>query len=157
MRKVGLNRDVILIMLLLTSLSTNIAFAHCEIPCGIYDDGMRFDLIAEHITTIEKSMKMIVELSKEQHNNNNQLVRWITNKESHANHIQEIVWQYFMTQRVKTAEEKAGEYYKKYVKQITLLHQMLVYAMKAKQTTDLTNVKKLRDLLEEFRIIYLGE
>ncbi|MDY6953871.1 MAG: superoxide dismutase [Ni], partial [Thermodesulfobacteriota bacterium] len=35
------------------------ASAHCEIPCGIYDDQMRIDMIAEHITTIEKSMKQI--------------------------------------------------------------------------------------------------
>ena len=39
--------------------------AHCEIPCGIYDDQLRADLIAEHATTIEKSMKKIVELSKQ--------------------------------------------------------------------------------------------
>jgi nickel superoxide dismutase len=156
MRKIGSNCGVILIILV-TSLWINSALAHCEIPCGIYSDEMRFSLIAEHITTIEKSMKMIVDLSKEQQNNNNQLVRWITNKESHANHIQEIISQYFMTQRVKPVEESNGERYKKYVKQITLLHQMLVYAMKAKQTTDLNNVEKLRDLTEEFRILYLGD
>ncbi len=28
------------------------AAAHCEIPCGIYDDEMRINMIAEHITTI---------------------------------------------------------------------------------------------------------
>jgi nickel superoxide dismutase len=26
--------------------------AHCEIPCGIYDDQLRADLIEEHSTTI---------------------------------------------------------------------------------------------------------
>jgi nickel superoxide dismutase len=34
---------------------------------------------------------------------------------------------------------------------------MLVYAMKAKQTTDLSNVEKLRSLLKEFKTAYLGE
>ena len=38
------------------------ATAHCEIPCGIYDDEMRFGMMAEHITTIEKSIKQIIEL-----------------------------------------------------------------------------------------------
>ena len=38
------------------------AWAHCEIPCGIYDDHMRIHMIEEHITTIEKSMQQIVVL-----------------------------------------------------------------------------------------------
>lgn len=50
--------------------------AHCEIPCGIYDDQLRADLIAEHTTTIEKSMKKIVELSKQNPVNYNQLIHW---------------------------------------------------------------------------------
>ena len=42
------------------------AFAHCEIPCGIYDDEMRIKMLAEHVTTIEKSMAQIQELSLNQ-------------------------------------------------------------------------------------------
>jgi len=41
------------------------AYAHCEIPCGIYDDEMRIKIINEHIVTVEKSMKQIIELEKE--------------------------------------------------------------------------------------------
>ncbi|MEE8359335.1 MAG: superoxide dismutase [Ni], partial [Candidatus Omnitrophota bacterium] len=44
---------------------------------------------------------------------------------------------------------------KKYIEQLTLLHEILVYAMKAKQTTDLANVEKLRSLLGQFREAYL--
>ena len=35
------------------------SFAHCQIPCGIYDDKMRFTMMAEHVTTIEKSMNQM--------------------------------------------------------------------------------------------------
>jgi nickel superoxide dismutase len=41
------------------------AFAHCEIPCGIYDDHARIHMILEHVTTIEKSMNQITAISKE--------------------------------------------------------------------------------------------
>ncbi len=123
--------------------------AHCEIPCGIYDDQMRADHIAEHITTIEKSMNQIMALSKEDPINYNQLVRWINNKEIHANELQEIVTQYFMTQRIKPDAEKYNE-------KIGALHQMLVYAMQCKQTTDLDNVEKLKSLLKEFEKLYFG-
>ena len=65
------------------------------------------------------------------------------NKERHADEIQEIVTQYFMTQRIKLDM-------KNYEKQLKLLHQMLIYSMKCKQTTDLTNVTKLKDLVNDF-------
>ena len=129
--------------------------SHCEIPCGIYHDKARVEMIEEHITTIEKAVKMIGELSKEKDKNYNQIVRWVTNKEEHASMVQEIVSQYFMTQRVKPAARNA-EGFSRYVDQLTLLHQMLVYAMKAKQTTDLAHIEKLRSLVAEFKTIYFS-
>jgi len=123
------------------------AYAHCEIPCGIYDDEMRIKIINEHIVTVEKSMKQIIELEKEKHHNSNQLVRWIMNKERHADEIQEIVSQYFMTQRIKLDMEN-------YEKQLGLLHQMLIYSMKCKQTTDLNNVNKLKRIVDDFEALY---
>lgn len=133
------------------------ALAHCEIPCGIYDDEARADMIAEHITTIEKSMNRITALSKEAPLNHNQIVRWVQNKESHADKLQNIATQYFMTQRIKPADGEDTEAYAAYIKKLALLHQMVVYAMKSKQTTDLANVEKLRSLLAEFRGEYFGE
>ena len=82
------------------------AWAHCEIPCGIYDDQVRAQLILEHSQTVEKSMVQIIKLGKESSVNYNQLVRWVSNKEEHANKIQAIVTQYFMTQRIKPGTEK---------------------------------------------------
>ena len=123
------------------------AFAHCEIPCGIYDDEMRIKIINEHIVTVEKSMDQIIKLEKEEHHNSNQLVRWIMNKEHHAGEIQEIVTQYFMTQRIKLDT-------KNYEKKLRLLHQMLIYSMKCKQTTDLANVSKLKELVNDFKALY---
>jgi len=124
--------------------------AHCEIPCGIYDDQMRINMISEHIATIEKSMKQIVEIQKENNHNANQLIRWVTNKENHANELQEIVSQYFMTQRIKFDA-------KDYDKKIGMLHQMLVYAMKCKQTTDLENTQKLKEALKSFESLYFAK
>ena len=153
MHKIGSS----IVVVLMVALFAGNANAHCEVPCGIYDDEMRCDMIAEHITTIEKSMTMIVDLSKAPDENYNQLVRWIMNKEEHAEQLQDVVYRYFMTQRVRPVDNEKGEMHEKYVRQLTLLHHMLVYAMKAKQTTDLTNVEKLRELLEEFRNVYFDE
>jgi nickel superoxide dismutase len=130
--------------------------AHCQIPCGIYDDELRVQLIEEHIGTVEKSMQQIIALGKEQPVNMNQLVRWVDNKERHAQEIQDIVTAYFMAQRVKPkAENTEGR--ASYVSQLTLLHHIQIHAMKAKQSTDLSQVEALRSLVVKFREAYFGE
>ena len=133
------------------------AFAHCQIPCGIYGDPDRFDILLEHVTTIEKSINQIEAEGKKAKPNWNQLVRWVNNKESHADELAEIVTYYFMTQRIKPAAESDKAAHSKYLREITLLHKMLVHAMKAKQTTDLKHVETLRSLIHDFRHSYLGE
>ena len=141
----------------LAILLASMAYSHCQIPCGIYGDKMRFDMITEHITTIEKSMKLIAELSEQGKPNMNQIVRWIRNKDEHADEMSHIISYYFMAQRVKLPPEDDVKAYNEYVKKLTLLHRMLVYTMKAKQTTDLSNVEKLRALLTKFHEEYFGK
>lgn len=131
-------------------------WAHCEIPCGIYGDQMRIEQIAEDITTVEKSMKQIKELGQADEPNWNQLVRWVHNKEVHANKIQRVVSEYFLHQRVKPADPSDAAAYKEYTDQLVLLHQIAVHAMKAKQTTDLEHVAQLRSLLKKFQNAYFG-
>lgn len=158
--------------------------AHCEIPCGIYDDDARFAAMLEDIATIEKSMAEIEKLLSDPGQkltiyegpkgapllpgtsyaggyrevgkvlNVNQITRWINNKETHADRISETVTQYFLTQRIKvpSAGDAAAE--DLYSKRLTLLHQMMVAAMKCKQTTDLAHVKTLHDLLHAFEDAY---
>jgi len=128
-------------------LTTSGAWAHCEIPCGIYGDEMRFQMMQEHITTIEKSMNQINDLAKKKGAPSNQLIRWVGNKEHHAQALQEIITQYFLTQRIKIDA-------KDYSKKLTVLHKMLVFSMKCKQTTDLKHVGKLRDLVKDFKGLY---
>jgi nickel superoxide dismutase len=139
----------LVLMVLATFLAAATAAAHCEVPCGIYDDKLRANLIAEHTTTVEKSMKQIMALSKQNPVNYNQLVRWISNKEKHAEEIQHIVTQYFMTQRINLDT-------KNYAEKVGVLHKMLVYAMKCKQTIDLAHIQSLRSLLKEFEALYFG-
>jgi nickel superoxide dismutase len=102
-------------------------------------------------------MKQIEELTAQEPVNANQIVRWVNNKEKHADEISEIVTYYFMAQRVKLPAAGDTKAYNSYIKKLTLLHEMLVYSMKAKQTTDLGNVEKLRDSLEKFHQVYAAK
>ena len=132
-------------LVLFAIASTATVHAHCQIPCGIYNDEARFILMKEHVTTIEKSMKQI-----EADANQNQTVRWVANKEKHADELSEIVTAYFMAQRIKPGKEN-------YEQELKALHGILIYSMKAKQTTDLAHVEKLKTLIHDFEHSYMGE
>ena len=144
----------IFIFLVMIALLKPAVFSHCEIPCGIYNDEMRFTMIEEHITTIEKATKEIEHLSGHQPINFNQIVRWVTNKEKHAEEIQHIVSQYFLTQRVKLVEKGDDNAHKMRMEHLSLCHEILVYTMKTKQTTDLSNVEKLKSAVRVFKDSY---
>ena len=137
-------------------LSRPTVFSHCEVPCGIYNDEMRFAQIKEHIQTIEKAIQQVIQLSNESPQNMNQTVRWIMNKEKHAEEIQHIVSQYFLTQRIKSPDLEEKQAAERYFKNLTLCHQILVYAMRSKQTTDLNNVKMLKSKVGAFKKIYFA-
>ena len=127
----------------------SIALAHCQVPCGIYDDALRIVQIKEDFKTIRKAMGKITQLSeKSDPLSNNQLNRWAMTKELHAGNIQKTVSDYFLTQRVKADQSQ------KYIDQTTTLHQVLVAAMKCKQTVNESHVNKGIELVDTFSQFY---
>ena len=157
MRSTFNKKLVALVLFISTAVFVTVVYSHCQIPCGIYNDPARFDAISEHIITIEKAMKQVTELSQRDESNMNQIVRWVQNKEKHADDLSHIVTYYFMAQRIKPVDKADAAQYSEYVKKLTLLHELLLYSMKAKQTTDLSYVEKLRSTLSEFRKAYFAE
>jgi len=129
---------------LLAAVSSTPVAAHCQVPCGIYDDHARIHAMQEDATTIEKAMKQIESLSGSiKIANVNQAVRWVHTKEEHAQRIQDVAAQYFLAQRVKFPGNSTAAKHA-YGDQLEAIHQVTVYAMKCKQTTDTANVMKLR-------------
>lgn len=131
------------------------SFAHCQIPCGIYGDETRFQILSEHITTIEKSMNEINALSSDPGKNANQITRWVMNKDQHADEMAEIITAYFLQQRIKPEEAETD--HMAWMKKVTSCHHILVSAMKAKQTTDLAHVESLKKHLDAFHKAYFGD
>ena len=70
--------------------------------------------------------------------------------------IQRIVSDYFLTQRIKFKKEN-GSARSTYVQQTTTLHQMLVAAMKCKQSVDSHNANRLSELTKTFAELYFDE
>ena len=151
-------RNIIAISIIIAVFGLNNIHAHCQVPCGIYDDAVRIIQIREHVTTIEKSMTKIEQLTSNESSaqNMNQLVRWINTKEEHATFIQSIIADYFLAQRIKPKKkDEAGR--QQYVDRTLLLQQIIVAAMKSKQTVDKSNPRSVSTLLNQFVELYFDE
>lgn len=121
------------------------AQAHCQIPCGIYDDHNRVHQIREDITTIEKSMRMIKELAKKKDaQSKHQLVRWVVNKEHHAEKIIRSISDYFMAQKLKPIPASNRKGHADYVTRLVRHHAVMVAAMTCKQKSSMDAVQALR-------------
>ena len=129
-------------------------FAHCQVPCGIYADDVVFGELETDVATIEKAMAQINTLKAEVGKDPHQLVRWINNKESHAQNIQDTMSAYFLAQRIKLElkESDAARYWTL----VELAHKITVYAMKCKQGTDPANAEALHEALHAFQHAYGG-
>ena len=124
------------------------AEAHCQIPCGIYDDYARVQSMLEDAATVEKSIKLISELTgKPDAQSQNQLVRWVMNKEKHAQNIIASISDYFLTQRVKPSQ-------KDYADRLIKHHAVIIAAMEAKQNADMKYAKMLKENIEALSSYY---
>ena len=145
---------VIYIFTSLLLFSTQL-YPHCQIPCGVYDDTMRVKMIEEHTLTILKSMNYIAS-NQNDLEQQNQVTRWIINKEEHAQEIQNIVSEYFLTQRIKLKDD-SKESKELYHAQLAALHSILLDAMKCKQTINTNNTTSLLENLNNFVNLYFDE
>jgi nickel superoxide dismutase len=115
------------------------ARSHCQIPCGIYDDNARVQSMLEDAATVEKSARLIAELAgKTDAQSQNQLIRWVMNKEQHAQKVISTICDYFLTQRVKPSQ-------KDYAERLINHHSVIIAAMKAKQNADMKYAKALKE------------
>ena len=130
---------------------------HCQVPCGIYGDKMRIDMLMEESATIAKAMKLIETIEGKEGFNRNQMVRWIMTKEEHASMIQETVSSYWLAQRVKApADRNDTAAMAEYHLQLELMHGITVSAMKCKQTIESSHVDRIRDLAKQFSATYFS-
>lgn len=131
------------------------AQAHCEVPCGIYDDAARLAAMGEDQTTIAKAIARINTLVEEGGDalGVNQMVRWVTTKEEHATRIQETIAQYFLAQRVKPVAPGASGH-DRYLASLATHHAVMIAAMKCKQSVEPASAEVLHEALHDLHPYY---
>ena len=125
---------------------------HCQVPCGIYGDQLRFEGMLEDTKTTAKAISQIGELATAAPSATgmNQAVRWVNNKESHAQNIQDVMGEYFFAQRIKSD-------HKDYTAQLATAHKVIVAAMKCKQDAAPATADALKAAIEDFYRAYEGK
>lgn len=133
-------------------MTGSVAWAHCQVPCGIYGDQRRFEQMLEDEHTIAKAQTSLGEIAETEISVQgiNQAVRWTTTKEDHATNIQKTIADYFMAQRIKTSDPK-------YVEKLKAAHAVMVAAMKAKQSAEPSTAKALEKSIFDFYRAYEGK
>lgn len=129
---------------------------HCQVPCGIYTDQLRFEQMLEDTKTIAKAIASVNEFANglsdapPSAKGMNQVMRWITTKEDHASNIQKIVAEYFLTQRIKESN-------KEYSNQLITAHKVMVAAMKCKQDANAATAETLKEAILNLYRAYEGK
>jgi len=140
-------RFVALAVLATGLAAPSVAFAHCQVPCGIYGDQLRFEQLLEDAKTIAKAQAQLNELlagGQPTAQSVNQMARWVMTKEDHAGKVQDTMQAYFLAQRIKADSPR-------YVEQLKAAHVVITSAMKCKQSADPANPARLHELLHQFR------
>mmetsp|Transcript_18555 Transcript_18555/g.27655 ORF Transcript_18555/g.27655 Transcript_18555/m.27655 type:complete len:158 (-) Transcript_18555:1516-1989(-) len=137
-----LAENIFSVVFILCCLS--IVWGHCQQPCGIYDDDRRVELLKTSVATIRKSVDEFVgHFGWESAIEANQAIRWILQKEKHADLIINELSEYWLLQRIKDTSDNYGE-------QLKVTHQLMVQSMKVKQTATSESVVLLENRLSSF-------
>ena len=135
-------------ILFISLISTLGLSAHCQVPCGIYNDPARIQSMLEDAQTVTKASNQINSLAdKSDAQSVNQIVRWVDNKESHAQSIIHTISDYFLTQRVKTTQED-------YSTRLADHHKVILCAMAVKQHSSADLSKELTEAIEVLKKYY---
>ena len=148
--------SVFLFILFILFILSQHVHSHCQIPCGIYDDHARYKSMLEDSSTVEKATNQIITLSNDIDSkqkstsiaqNYNQIIRWVNNKEIHAEKIISTISNYFLTQRVKPKQ-------KDYLDRLSKHHAVILAAMKAKQNASIAESNALKLAIQNLAIYY---
>ena len=151
---VAVGGGIALALAMIWSATAPQAAAHCQVPCGIYDDAARITRLHEDATTIAKAVKEINALAaKRDAQALNQAARWIATKEAHASHVIEVVSTYFLTQKVKPAAPESDGY-AGYLRKLADHHAVMVAAMKTKQNAEASWVEALHGAIDALAVHY---
>lgn len=121
--------------------------AHCQLPCGIYHDDLRFAFLEEDLQTINKAVAEIKANGGGSPIENNQLVRSVNLKDEYADKIAQTITFYFLQQRLNPNQDNFDPL-------LRSAFNILVLARKVKASVDTDLVNQLQEQIAQFKKLY---
>jgi len=122
------------------------------VPCGIFDDPVRVELMKEDAATVRKAMVQINELAGAPSAQSlNQATRWIIVKEDSAKNIITTVSEYMLAQRVKKELFTDDA---EYQQALVAHHVLMQAAVKTKQVVDVAACDVLDHAIADVGVMY---
>lgn len=119
-----------------------VAYAHCDIPCGIYDP-YAAQVAAHTVVRMDMLIADVMKGAGTSAEDRNKLVRYISVKEQHAEilkHEVAVIWGDYMKPEHAQANPELN----------TLVWNTLKLAGKAKQSTDIKDAEALLESVQKF-------
>ena len=122
--------------------------AHCQLPCGIYHDDLRFAALEEDIQTLNKAIAVIGASSISAAEGKNQLVRSVNLKDEYADKIAHTMVFYFLQQRLSPNQKNLTEL-------LNSAFNILQLSAKVKASVDSSLVSSLSQEIANFKCLYV--
>lgn len=134
-----------LFMFVLTlSATPSLLRSHCQMPCGIFYDGVVFDQVDQYIETMVKAINVLQNNEFKTIQDRNTFVRWVIQKENNTNEIANLITTYFLQQKIKPGQENT-------VDRLVSAHMLLSYLVQIKQSVNGEAVNHFYEEWEKFK------
>lgn len=120
---------------------------HCQLPCGIYHDDLRFASLEEDVQTLSKAIVEIKANGGGSPLENNQLVRSVNLKDEYSDKIAQTITFYFLQQRLTPNQENLDPL-------LRSAFNILVLARKVKASVDPNLISQLQEQITQFKKLY---
>ena len=121
--------------------------AHCQMPCGIYQDAMIYDLIDQYAETMVKAVTVMNQSKFETVRERNEFMRWVMEKEKESNDTSQLITTFFMQQKIKPGEPDTQ-------KRIEAAHKLLCLIVAIKQNADVKIVESFTEEWGKFKLMF---
>ncbi len=123
--------------------------AHCQMPCGIYDDQMVYDQINQFYLTMFKAVKALDHNEFKTDEDRNQFIRWVMTKERLCNEMATLITEFFLQQKIQPIDDN--------IELLQSAHKLLFLLLAIKQNVDIKIIKEFGKEWEHFKYLFHPE
>jgi len=143
-------KQLVLAALALCLVSVEKLEAHCQMPCGIYNDDMIYDYIDQYIKTMYKGVSVMNNSKFSNPQERNEFIRWVIEKEKKSDEIAAMITQYFLQQKIKGGEPDTA-------KRLASAHNLLCTLVTIKQHSSTEFIEEFSKEWDKFKLMFHSE